>query len=155
MSQSPLTPDSSLMKRMSGRAFLEAMLAGEIDSSSISKLMNFHLCAVDDGMASFRGTPSEDNANLFGGVHGGWYATILDSCTACAIMTGLPQGRYQTTLELKINTIRPLRPGLQVEATGTAQHIGRTTGVAAGELRGVEDGKLYATASTTCMILTV
>ena len=72
---------------------------------------------------------------------------------ACAVMTIVPKGSYYTTLEYKVNIVRSIPIGMQVRATGTVQHAGRSTGVSVGELRGVEDGKLYATGSTTCIIM--
>jgi uncharacterized protein (TIGR00369 family) len=71
----------------------------------------------------------------------------------CAVMTELARGEIYTTLEFKTNITRALALGQTVRAIGTVQHRGRSTGVATGELRGVEDGKLYATGSTTCIIL--
>jgi acyl-coenzyme A thioesterase PaaI-like protein len=40
-----------------------------------------------------------------------------------------------------------------VRATGLIQHKGRSTAVAMGELRGIEDGRIYATGSTTCLVM--
>jgi uncharacterized protein (TIGR00369 family) len=89
-----------------------------------------------------------------GTVHGGWYGTLLDSAMACAVMTAVPKGSTYTTLEYKVNVTRALPPGTEIEAVGTVSHAGRSTGVAEGAIRGVLDGKLYATGSTTCLILT-
>ena len=87
--------------------------------------------------------------NPSGSVHGGWYGTLLDSAMACAIMTRVPQGSVYTTLEYKVNIIRPIPLGLMVDCIGTVEHAGRSTGVATGKVVGVEDGKLSATGSTT------
>ena len=73
---------------------------------------------------------------------------------ACAVMTTVPRGSYYTTLEYKVNITRALPLGREVLAIGTVDHGGRSTGVASGEIRGAEDGKLYATGSTTCLIMT-
>jgi uncharacterized protein (TIGR00369 family) len=72
---------------------------------------------------------------------------------ACAVMTKVPKGSVYTTLEYKINILRPIPLGMEVEAIGVAQHVGRSTGIANGEIRGVEDGRLYATGSTTCIVM--
>jgi uncharacterized protein (TIGR00369 family) len=87
-------------------------------------------------------------------VHGGWYGTILDSCMACAVMTTVPKGAVYTTLEYKINIVRAIPVGTPVIATGVVDHAGRSTGVATGRIEGV-DGKLYATGSTTCLIMQI
>ena len=65
----------------------------------------------------------------------------------------VPQGSYYTTLEYKINITRGIPLGLEIEAIGEVDHVGRSTGVSHGQIRGVEDGKLYATGSTTCIIM--
>jgi uncharacterized protein (TIGR00369 family) len=74
---------------------------------------------------------------------------------ACAVMTKVPKGSIYTTLEYKINITRSIPIGQPVIARGWVQHAGRSTGVAAGEIRGAEDGTLYATGSTTCIIMQV
>ena len=74
---------------------------------------------------------------------------------ACAVMTKVPRGSIYTTLEYKVNITRSIPIGLQVAARGWVQHVGLSTGVAAGEIRGVEDGKVYATGSTTCIIMKI
>ena len=72
---------------------------------------------------------------------------------ACAVMTKVPKGSVYTTLEYKVNITRPIPLGTGIEALGRVQHAGRSTGVAMGEIRGVADGRLYATGSTTCIIM--
>jgi uncharacterized protein (TIGR00369 family) len=74
---------------------------------------------------------------------------------ACAVMTRVPQGSVYTTLEYKINILRPIPLGAMIDCTGTVDHAGRSTGVAHGDIRGVDDGRLYATGSTTCIIMKV
>ena len=87
------------------------------------------------------------------GVHGGWYGTLLDSCMGCAVMTALPAGRAYTTLEYKVNLIRAIPQGRDVIATGRLGHAGRSTAVASGEIRDAGTDKLYATGTTTCLIM--
>jgi uncharacterized protein (TIGR00369 family) len=140
---------------MSGLEFMERMLAGEFAGPPIGRVLNYTATEVDMGRVTFRGTPTFDYCNPMGTVHGGWYGTLLDSCMACAVMTTVPKGSTYTTLEYKINIVRPIPLGTEVEAAGTIQHGGRSTGVAVGEIRGVEDGKLYATGSTTCIVMQI
>ena len=137
---------------MSGLDFMRGMLAGTIAHPPIARVLNYRVSRVEAGLVAFRGTPLFDALNPMRGVHGGWYGTILDSCLACAVMTTLPVGGWYTTLEYKINITRAIPEGMEVEATGEIQHAGRSTGIARAEMRGVDDGKLYATGSTTCMI---
>jgi len=128
------------------------ILDGEREGPGIWKLLGLSLDHLEDGAASLVGTPGGDLTNSNGTVHGGWYGTMLDSCMACAVMTRLPAGAGFTTLEYKVNVIRAVPVGTAVRGTGTIQHVGRSTAIAIGEIRGIEDDRLYATGSTTCMI---
>ena len=148
-------PDRATTLSMSGLEFMQAVLRGEIARPPISSLLNYTLDAVENGKVRFRGTPDFDHTNPMGGVHGGWYGTLLDSCMACAVMTTVPQGSIYTTLEYKVNLTRGIPLGTEIVAEGRVDHAGRTTGVASGEIRGANDGKLYATGSTTCLIMKV
>jgi len=88
-----------------------------------------------------------------GTVHGGWYGTVLDSAMACSVMTRVPPGSTYTTLEYKINVIRSIPQGTNIECIGTVDHVGRSTAISHGEIRGIDDNRLYATGSTTCIIM--
>jgi len=146
-------PPRELLLSVSGLEFMQKMLSGEIKGPPIAGIMNYRLHAVSEGRVAFRGAPEFPHANPVAAVHGGWYGTVLDSCMACAAMTTVPQGSIYTTLEYKVNITRPIPLGTEIEAVGIVQHGGRSTGVANGEIRGVEDGRLYATGSTTCIIM--
>jgi uncharacterized protein (TIGR00369 family) len=146
-------PDLEQTLSMSGLEFMQAVLDGKLSGAPISGPLDYYLHEVEAGRTAFRGTPDFHVTNPVGTVHGGWYGTLLDSCMACAVMTLVPKGSVYTTLEYKVNIIRPIPLGMEVEAVGTAQHTGRSTGVAVGEIRGVSDGKLYATGSTTCIVM--
>ena len=146
-------PDLAALTAMSGLEYMQAIRDGRMAGAPIAGVMNFRLYRVEEGSVAFRGTPAFEHLNPMGGVHGGWYGTLLDSALGCAVATTLPAGRYYTTLEFKVNITRALKPGTLVEAAAQVSHIGRSTGVAEATLRGVEDGKLYATGSTTCIIM--
>ncbi|CUH53034.1 PaaI family thioesterase [Shimia marina] len=138
---------------MSGLAFMQAIINGDLPGAPIGKTMGFVPIHAEHGSVTFEGTPQFDVLNPIRTVHGGWYGTVLDSCMACAVQTTLAAGQIYTTLEYKINILRSIPPGMTVHAIGKVQHAGRSTGIANGEIRGVEDGKLYATGSTTCIIM--
>ena len=137
-----------------GLEMMQGILKGIYPAAPITKILNFKVHAVEKGKVVFRGTPNLESRNPMGTIHGGWYGTILDSAMACAVMTTLPAGKIQTTLEFKINIIRPIPTGVTVDATGTVEHSGKSTGVAVGSLIDVKTGKLYASSSTTCIIMT-
>jgi uncharacterized protein (TIGR00369 family) len=146
-------PTLDTVLSMSGLDFMKAVRDGEIAGPPIAGLMNIAMHEVDEGRVAFRGTPEFAHSNPMQVVHGGWYGTLLDSALGCAVMTTVPQGSVYTTLEYKVNITRPIPLGTEVEAVATIQHTGRSTGVANCEIRGVADGRLYATGSTTCIIM--
>lgn len=138
---------------MSGLDFMRAMRDGRVAHPPIARLLTYRVDEVEEGRVTFRGSASFDHLNPSGAVHGGWYGTVLDSCLGCAVMTRVPKGSVYTTLEYKVNIIRPLAPGTEVLAEGRVQHAGRSTGIAEGTIRGAGDGRLYATGTTTCIIM--
>ena len=137
-----------------GLEMMQGILKGIYPAAPIANILNYKVHAVEKGKVVFRGAPNLESRNPMGTIHGGWYGTILDSAMACAVMTTLPAGKIQTTLEFKINIIRPIPTGLTVDAVGIVEHSGKSTGVAVGRIVDVESGKLYASASTTCIIMT-
>ena len=151
------TPDDLLpiekMLEVSGLELLQDIAEGRIAQPPIGKSLNFSLQEATDGSVRFRGAPLFEHTNPMGTTHGGWYGTIMDSCLACAVTTKIPVGSTSTTLEFKVNILRPIPLGMEVDAIGIADHVGRTTGVAHGTIRGVQDGKIYATGSTTCTVI--
>jgi len=138
---------------MSGLAFMQGMVDRTLPGPAIAHTLGYAVHSVKDGKVAFRGTPQINVTNPMGTTHGGWYGTLLDSAMACAVMTKVPAGSVYTTLEYKINITRAIPTGMEIECTGTVDHAGRSTGVATGEIRGVKDGRLYATGSTTCIIM--
>lgn len=138
---------------MSGLAFMRGIINGELAGPPIGQTLGFKPIVAEEGTVTFEGTPEFATMNPIGTVHGGWYGTILDSCMACAVQTMLKPGQIYTTLEYKINILRPIPVGMTVHAVGKVQHVGRSTGISVGEVRGVEDSKLYATGSTTCIVM--
>jgi uncharacterized protein (TIGR00369 family) len=147
-------PSRETLLSVSGLEFMEGMLHGRFPHAPIHHLMGYHLESVGPGRVSFRGQASLAHTNPVGSVHGGWYGTMLDSALGCAVMTTVPQGRWYTTLEYKVNLIRALPLETEVIAEGIIDHTGKTTAVAHATIRGAADDKLYATGTTTCIILT-
>ena len=146
-------PSRATLLSMSGLAFMPGMLAGRLPHPGISRLLNYRLTGVEPGRVTFAGAALIEHTNPVGAVHGGWFGTVLDSALGCAVMTCVPQGRWYTTLEYKINITRALALDTEVIAEGLVDHAGRTTAVAHASIRGATDGKLYATGTTTCIIL--
>ena len=147
-------PRPEQMAGMSGLEFMEALREGRFAGAPIAQTMGYDLHEVGEGRVVFRGVPSFSVYNPIGTVHGGWFGTLLDSCMACAVQTTLPKGKGYTTLEYKVSIIRPLFEGSgPVLAIGDVTHSGRRTGLAEGRIVGEADGKLYATGTTTCLVM--
>ncbi|MEJ7928736.1 PaaI family thioesterase [Ramlibacter sp. AN1015] len=148
-------PGVATREQLAGRTGLEtmqAMLRGELPYAPIARTLDFILLEVDAGRALFQGTPGPGHLNPMGTVHGGWYATLLDSALGCAVQTALPAGRAYTTAELGINLVRAIgSKAPRVRAEGKVLHCGRQLATAEARLVG-PDGTLYAHATTTCLV---
>lgn len=136
----------------SGVQFFDAIFAGELPSPPIGETLDFVPVHVESGFAVFQGKPKPRHYNPLGTVHGGWFATLLDSAVGCAVHSTLPAGKGHTTVELNINIVRALTEAVPlVRAEGKVIHVGRQVATAEGRMIG-HDGKLYAHASTTCLV---
>ena len=136
----------------SGMEILQGIFAGELPRPPIGDTLDFVPIRVEPGMAVFQGRPQLKHYNPLGSVHGGWFATLLDSALGCAVHSTLPAGKGYTTLELKLNIVRALTDAVPlVRAEGKMIHAGRQVATAEARLVG-PDGKLYAHATTTCLI---
>ncbi|OPY82225.1 MAG: Thioesterase superfamily protein [Syntrophorhabdus sp. PtaU1.Bin153] len=138
--------------RMSGLDYMRAMKDGEVASPPICGLIDFKVTQVEPGLVVFEITPAEYHYNPFGAVHGGIASLVLDSAMACAVHSMLPKGIGYTSLEVKVNFIRPItiETGPLI-CEGRAIHVGKRTATAEAKLTDKE-GKVYAHGLTTCMI---
>lgn len=138
---------------MAGLDYLRAMIAGKLPQPPFANIVGFALVEAEEGRAVFEIEPMEFHYNPSGAVHGGVACTLLDSAMGCAVHTTLPAGVGYTTVELKVNLVKGItaRTG-QLRAEGRIIHRGNRVATAEGYLRGA-DGRLYAHATTTCMIL--
>ena len=136
----------------SGLEMMRAVLTGEIPHAAIARTLDFVLIEVAEGRAVFQGTPGPAHLNPLGTIHGGWYATLLDSALGCAVHTMMPPGRAYTTAELSVNLVRSIGSKVaRVRAEGKVIHCGRQLATAEARLFG-PDGTLYAHATTTCLV---
>ncbi len=137
---------------LNGLEQMQAMLRAELPYAAIAKTLNFLIVEVGEGTAVFQGTPLPEHLNPMGTVHGGWFATLLDSALGCAVHTCMAPGRGYTTAELGINLVKAITPKVQrVRAEGRVIHCGRQLATAEARLVG-PDGTLYAHATTTCLV---
>jgi uncharacterized protein (TIGR00369 family) len=144
--------DSDVLQSYDGLGFLKGIIAGTLPQPPISEIMGFHLVEAEPGRVVFEGQPKLKHYNPIGSVHGGFAATLLDSALGCAIFSTLHKGDAWTTLELKLNYVRGMTDTTgPVRAEGRIIHRGRTVATSEGDLKD-SAGKLYAHATTTCMI---
>ena len=146
-----VVPTETLLQH-DGLTFLKGLIDGKFPAPPIAQTLGFTLSEVEYGRAVFTGEPQARHYNPIGTVHGGFAMTLLDSALACAIHTTLGKGESYTTLEIKVNLVRPLTEKTgPVRAEGRLIHRGRTLGTSEGDIKDAS-GKLYAHATTTCMI---
>ncbi|MET0681201.1 MAG: PaaI family thioesterase [Burkholderiales bacterium] len=140
------------LRANAGLDFLRGIVAGRFPQAPITTTLGFFLIEVERGRAVFQGTPRPEHGNPIGSIHAGWAATLLDSCMACAVHSTLPAGQGYTTVEFKLNLVRPVRADSgPLRAEGKLVSAGRTIGTSEGRLVG-PDGKLYAHGTETCLI---
>lgn len=143
------------VEHYTGLELLRRLVAGEYPAPSIAARMNFGLVEVEEGRAVFKGVPGARHFNPLGSVHGGWAATVLDSALGCCIHTLLGKGEGYSTVEMKINYLRPIsdKTGV-VTCEGKVVNKGRTLAVS--EARMVDEkGKLLAIGTETCAIFPI
>jgi uncharacterized protein (TIGR00369 family) len=138
---------------MSGLAFMRAIRDGELPPPPIAALMGMTVTDVDEGRAVFAAEPAEFHYNPIGVVHGGLAATLLDSALGCAVQTTLEAGVAYTTLEVKVNFVRPITLDTgRVLSEATVLHRGSKIATAEGRVTSERDGRLLAHATTTCLL---
>ena len=139
-------------KKLTGYELIKGIMDGVLPVPPISKVLNFRLAEIGPGRAVFIGQPSLDYYNPIGSVHGGYAATLLDSCMGCAVHTTLPAGVGYTTLEIKVNFVRGiLEDSGPLTAEGKVISVGKRVGTAEGRVFDAQN-RLYAHGTTTCLI---
>ena len=139
---------------MSGLEFIQAMFSGKLAAPPITVTMGFTGGDASEGKVTFYGEAGEHLYNPIGVVHGGFAMTILDSAMGCAVHTTLAVGEAYTTLETKVNFVRPitLETG-RLRCDGVVIHRGGKIATAEGRLIAEQTGKLLAHGTTTCLVL--
>lgn len=137
----------------SGLELLTEMFEGRLPPPPISATLGFRGIEVSDGRAVFVGEPGEYLYNPIGTVHGSYAMALLDSAMGCAIHTKLVAGETYTTLEVKVNFVRPITVDTgAVRCEGHVVHRGGRIATAEGRLYAEAGGKLLAHGTTTCLV---
>jgi uncharacterized protein (TIGR00369 family) len=138
--------------RYPGLEVLQRLKSGLLPMPRISEVIPFALLDVEFGKATLTSKPSEQFYNTLGIAHGGYAMTLLDSCMGVAIYTTLESGIAHTSIETKVNFVKPITVETgELRAVGHAVHIGKRTATAEGRLID-DEGRLYAHGTTTCFL---
>lgn len=140
---------------ISGLDYLRAIKDGRVDRPPAAMLLGYRIHSVESGHAVFELDPAEYHYNPFATVHGGILSTLLDSAMTAAVITTLPSGKTCSTVEIKVNFIRPVTAETGVlRCEARPVHVGRRLATVEGHLRNKE-GKLIAHGISTCSIIRV
>jgi uncharacterized protein (TIGR00369 family) len=138
---------------VTGLEFLRAIASGELPGAPIADLLGFAPVEAEEGRVVFAAVPEQRHYNPIGTVHGGLAATLLDSAMGCAVHSTLAAGVGYTTLELKINFVRPITSETgRILCEGSVVHRGGRVATAEGRVFAEADGALLAHGTTTCLI---
>ena len=146
------SPTTARGLSMAGIDYLHAMIDGKLPPPPISGLMEFTMAAAEPGKVVFTCRPDESAFNPIGAIHGGLVCTLLDSVAGCALHSTLPQGKGYTSIEIKVNYLKAVRPGSGLlTATGTVIKSGSRVGFTEGVVTDAT-GAVVATASSTLLV---
>lgn len=138
---------------MTGLEFVRAIVEGRVPAPPIAQTMGFIIISAEEGKVMFAAEPGEHLYNPIGVVHGGLAMTLLDSALGCAVQTTLALGEAYTTVETKVNFVRPITSATgRVICEGTLVHRGGTIATAEGRVIAEQSGKLLAHGTTTCLV---
>jgi uncharacterized protein (TIGR00369 family) len=144
---------TDILASMSGLDILRQIADGRLPGPPIGELLGFRPIEVESGRVVFAATPDARHYNPIGSVHGGYVATLLDSCMSCAVHSMLEAGEGYTTVEFKVNLVRPISVDTgEVRAEGRIIHRGRQIGTAEGRLTDAK-GRLLAHGTATCLVI--
>lgn len=141
------------LQELDGLAQIQAGIKADM-RVGMTETLDIRCVEAQKGEVKFVGVPDERFYNPRGITHGGYAATLLDCACGSAVYSCLQGNQGCTTAELKISYHKPiLRETGPVYAVGKVLSLGRRLAFATAEVRGVNDGRLYASASSTLMIL--
>jgi uncharacterized protein (TIGR00369 family) len=153
--QASRTLPSDAITTMSGLDFIRAIKDGAYPPPTMATLVGFDIIEAEEGRVVFSGVPTENHLNPMGVVHGGYAATLLDSCMTCAIQSVLKPGFAATTLDISVHFTRAATPQSgALRAEGKTVHVGRQFGTAEGRVTDPQ-GRVIAHATTSCLIFPI
>lgn len=138
--------------KMTGLEIMQAMQQGLIAYPSMTETVPMLFVTVEKGKIVLEVKADKRHLNIFAGVHGGFSTTVMDTVTGCAVHTMLIAGAAYATIDLSVKMLKPVPRDTRLLAQGTIINVSKSLGVAEGTLKD-EAGKLYAYATSTCMLL--
>ena len=152
MSKTYGTVSAERRKEMSGLEFVQGLADGTLPLNTIARTLGYDITEAESGRVVITAEPGDNLLNPAGTVHGGFSATLLDSCMGLAVQTMLGKGVGSTTLEFKISLVRPITTETgTIRAEGVVLSSGRRVGSAEGRITD-SAGRLLAHGTTTCLI---
>ena len=143
------------LRSLSGLELMRAIIEGRLPQAPMAGTLDFALAEAAEGEVTFVGHPAAPHYNPLGSVHGGYAATLLDSCMSCAVQTTLEQGFGYTTLEFRVHLVRAITAESgPIRATGKVVHPGKRAATAEGRILDA-GGRLLAHGTTTCLIFPI
>lgn len=137
---------------VSGLDYLLAIKDGKVGQPPAARLIGYRLREAERGRAVFELEIEEYHFNPFATVHGGILSIVLDSAMTAAVLSTLRIGLTCSTLEMKVNFVRPVAGTAGVlRAEGKVIYTGSRIATAEGKVLDAQ-GKLYAHGLSTCAI---
>lgn len=149
------TVSADRQRALAGLEFVSGLASGALPLNTMARTLGYDVKEAESGRVVIVATPDDTLLNPGGTVHGGYAATLLDSCMGLVIQTTLDKGLRQTTVEFKVSLMRPITPETgEIKAEGTVMSRGRRIGTAEGRITD-RDGRILAHGTTTCLIISI
>lgn len=146
------TVSAERQNAMTGLEFVQGLADGSLPLNTIARTLGYDIVEAENGRVVITAEPNDSLLNPAGTVHGGFTATLLDSCMGLAVRSTLAKGINSTTLEFKMSFVRPITPQTgPIKAEGWVINCGRRVGLAEGRVTD-RNGRLLVHGTTTCLI---
>ena len=141
------------LRKLDGLEFMRGFQRGDLPPPPFMELLGIRLVSVEPGSVAFEFDPAEFMYSPLGNVHGGIITVLLDTAMGCSVHSTLPVGVGYTTLELKVNFVRPVTAATgNLRADGHVVHSGSRVATADARLTD-RHHRLHAHATSTLLIL--
>jgi uncharacterized protein (TIGR00369 family) len=151
LSDAATAPDEDV----DGLELLNRIKDGRSPPPGMMVLLGFDLAEIERGRVVFEAIPTAAHYNPAEMVHGGFAATMLDTCMTCAVQSALKPGLACTTVDLNVHFTRGANDKTGVlRAEGKVIHVGRQIATAEGRVTDPQ-GRVIAHATTSCLVFPI